>query len=299
MKTKALQWTKAFGLALLLFLLVRTFMVQTMVLHSSSMYPNYHPGAMVLVSKLTLGARIPFSDLRLPGFGEVAAGDVLAFHFPMEDGKSIGDRTCYIKRCVASPGEELELDDGVVLVNGDTLQLEEVAFNFQVKTKDSLALDSLLAEWRVPKEVMVSGLDELHLPLTWQQAFNAEEVLGHSAVQNTIERAKGNRAYIFPFARNFPWNDDNYGPLQIPAKGDTVRINMANWPLYDRIISNYEGNSVELGKDQRISINGDVSGSYVFQQDYYFVLGDNRHNSFDSRFWGFVPADHVIGVVLD
>lgn len=292
------QWLKAFALALLLFLLIKTFFLQSLVVRSTSMYPNYAPKNMVLVNKLPLGARLPFSVKRLPGTGSVSPGDVLAFNFPMEDGKAIHQRTIYIKRCVAGPGDELEIAKGEVLVNGDSLRSPNMAFNYQVALTDSAKVDSLIGAWRLPDEVIVEGIGEVFVPLNNVQALDARAVLGKAKVNSTIEISRGNRAYIFPFARNFKWNDDNYGPVRIPAKGDTIELNMANWPLYDRIISIYEHNEVTLGSNQAISINGDLSGRYIFQQDYYFVLGDNRHNSFDSRFWGFVPKSHIIGVTL-
>jgi signal peptidase I len=99
---------------------------------------------------------------------------------------------------------------------------------------------------------------------------------------------------MFPDDARYPWNLDQFGPLYIPKKGVTVPLNLENLPLYKRIIEAYEKNTLQI-KDSAIYINGQIANSYTFQMDYYWMMGDNRHSSLDSRYWGFVPDDHIVG----
>jgi signal peptidase I len=132
------------------------------------------------------------------------------------------------------------------------------------------------------------------MPLTNEKAEKLKSFKNVVSTEKILqEKGKWNKN-IFPHSENYPWNIDNFGPLTVPKKGETVELTVENLPIYNRLISVYEGNELTV-KDSIVTVNGEVANSYTFKMDYYWMMGDNRHNSADSRYWGFVPEDHVVG----
>ncbi len=267
-----------------------------------------------VVKKKSYLSRPQLPYFRLPAFEKIENNDIVVFNWPVDTMldmrhtdkhyyKPIDKKTNYVKRCVGIAGDSLEVRNGYVYINGKQNELPDrsrLQFSYEVILKEGKGFDNSIFELLKSRYDITDGIYRLNnnkilIPAATEEAVNMFK--NHPSVAKLIknETPKGERdPGIFPHNPNYNWNNDHFGPLYIPEEGKTIDINLEVLPLYKRVITEYEGNTLKVNGNQ-ILINGEVATNYTFKQNYYWMMGDNRHNSQDARAWGFVPFDHVVG----
>jgi len=328
-KSTGREWADAIIFATVAATLIRGFLIEAYMIPSGSMERSLLVGDFLFVSKLNYGPRVPMTPIafpfahhtmpitggkaysevikvpykRLPGFQEIKRNDVVVFNYPEETHRPIDKRENYIKRCVGLPGDAISMEDATLFVNGEKAYTSpEFQTNYIIQT-DPNGLDlNRLVELRLELDMNYTNPDQglyvIHMTKeeaeqvrTWPQVKRFEELIYPKGTTDALSDA-------FPHYQNGPvWNYDNFGPITVPKKGASVKLDSLSTPIYERVITVYEGNQLEKRADGYY-INGQKSDSYTFKMDYYWMMGDNRHNSADSRGWGFVPEDHIVGKAL-
>ena len=251
--------------------------------------------------------------LRIPGFEKIDRNEIVVFNQPADTlrdmnefkpdrnyYKPIDKKTNLVKRCVGVAGDSLEVRNGYVYINGEKNELPDRAhlqFSYLVQPKTNQFNPKFVKD----RYDITDGFGIMNAQNTYYFSAISDEALAkfknHPNVASITpnKQEKGLRdPDIFPHDPNYNWNVDFFGPIYIPEEGKTIDINLDVLPLYKRVITEYEGNTLQV-KGNQILINGELANTYTFKQNYYWMMGDNRHNSIDARRWGFVPFNHVIG----
>lgn len=311
---------------------VHAYFMQPFIIPTSSLEKSLLVGDFLLVSKFHYGARPPMTTvaapmvhdtiplakiksytnfpqapyLRVPGFQEIKPTDIVVFNWPVDTVRFFRDKTSvgirkpidkksnYVKRCVGVAGDSLQIKDGVVYTNGKVLPLPERAKlqqSYKVVTDGTnVNFSGILYDLKVTDPAGYIAQDTLYVVALTEEGV--ARLKSYPGVKDVIKIKNTPDTKVFLHTKN--WSIDNFGPIYIPKAGATVALTSETLPFYKEIIKEYEHNTLEV-KNNQIYINGAVATTYTFQQNYYWMMGDNRHNSEDSRIWGYVPEDHIVG----
>jgi signal peptidase I len=279
---KKLSWFVSAFIALIAFFLLKKFFFDIVRINSNDMRPAYSYGDAVLIKKK---------------FNSFKANDVVYFRYPVKDSEHYGTYMC--QRLVAMPGDTFELSGKDVFVNGVRQESDSssLKFNYIIKTRH-VKLDTLFKQrYNLVEGGLISDEFDYSYALTEKESVILRK---DSAVKSAEMKTEGKDIFdenCFPNSVNYAWNMYHYGKIYIPQENDILRLDEKSVALYKTIITDYEDNSLEVRGDS-ILINGVPSKAYIVKQNYYFVLGDNRHNTSDSRRWGFLPEQNIRGKVL-
>lgn len=296
---------------------IRWLAVEHYAVPTPSMEGTVLAGDHLLVSKLHYGARTPITPLqiplthkslgakksystwlqlpsyRLPALAKIKRGDIVVVNFPMETDLPVDMREYYLKRCVALPGDVVMISDSELLINGRPAEIyPEVQFRFYIKCKEVFERNFFKSYGIYDASRAVGGY------MVFASSNSMKRLKKNSFIKE-ITRVVSPKEYadyrIHEVFGETGWNADFFGPYLVPKKGSVIKVNAKTLAHYKDLIVHHESNRDVRIEGEKLFVDGKEVQEYTFKQDYYFTMGDNRHNSLDSRYWGCVPYDHFVG----
>mgnify|MGYP001181668720 CR=1 FL=1 len=332
------SWNNAILFAIIAASILRTFLIEAYTIPTSSMEKSMLVGDFLFVSKVAYGPRVPMTPLAIPlvhhsipgtkkksysekiklpyhrmkGTNTIKRNDCVVFNWPAErEGRPIDKKENYVKRCVALPGDKIKIENGILFVNNnpeDAYEGKKKQRRYLVKTKNGLDKRKLYEDYDIyPVDVGLTRSRGIYWLYTTEKNISILEskpfidsIWAMGGSKDIFDNKTMNPDY-FLVHNPYNWDEENYGPISIPKKGETITITEENLPIFKQIIKRYEGE--EMGDSENFNrimkeIQKNGSTQYTFKMNYYWMMGDNRQNSADSRFWGFVPENHIVGKAL-
>lgn len=307
------SWGQAFLLALLLALLVKGFVMESFRVANRTMEKTIFKGDYIFVNKLKYGARLPITllsvpftnqlywpfiqlpDMRLPGYGTINRNDFLVFNYPGLFDPPVDKRPIMVKRCIGLPGDKVQIKNKKVWVNDKEIPEPQTAlFNYRLVTDGTFLSDEFLNKYHIAEGGLISDIGVYDFPLLRSQTKAIKKEPQIRYLRELKHFFGENTDGIFPQGKYHHFNKDYFGYVIVPYKGMRIKLHAKNIEHYKLLITQFEGNSL-LVRNNRVYINGIESDYYTVKSNYYFVLDDNRDYAKDSRYFGYVPENHVIG----
>jgi len=327
-KSELRSWAEAILFAVIAASLLRMFLIEAYTIPTSSMEKSMLVGDFLFVSKVAYGPRVPMTPLAVPlvhhtiplfggksyseilklpyhrmkGLGNIKRNDCVVFNWPDEKlGRPIDKKENYVKRCVGIPGDTISIINSQLMINGipqEEFNGMKKQWSYNIETNGiGLNPNILYEKYDITEGGYGKNRNEYILKLTNSSLDALKRFPNVISATKMIQKSGVYESYTFPHNKNYSWNIDNYGPLTIPQAGNTINLTIENLPIYRSIIERYENQKLKI-LNNKIYINDTLTNNYTFSMNYYWMMGDNRHNSADSRMWGFVPEDHIVGKAL-